>query len=104
VQAIVTALHSHHHEIWLAAEQIGLSAAFQENAAPQPAVVEAADPILRQSATSIAVLSAKARVLVESRGLDLTQDSWSVSSPDERALLIVVQDLINASPAFKASA
>jgi hypothetical protein len=72
VQAIVTALHRHHHEIWLAADEIGLTGAYQENAAHQQAVVEAADAILREPATSIAVLSAKARVLVASRGLDLT--------------------------------
>jgi hypothetical protein len=104
VQAIITALHRHHHEIWLAAEEIGLTAAYQENAAHQQAVVGAADAILRQPAASMAVLSAKARVLVASRGLDLTQDPLSLSSPDERALLILVQDLINASPALKASA
>ncbi len=103
VQAIVTALHRHHHEIWLAAEEIGLTAAYQENAAHQQAVVEAADAILRQPATSMAVLSAKARVLVASRGLDLTQDPWLLSSPDERALLILVQHLLTLSPAFTAS-
>jgi hypothetical protein len=47
VQAIVTALHRHHHEIWLAAEEIGLTGAYQENAAHQQAVIEAADAILR---------------------------------------------------------
>jgi hypothetical protein len=103
VQAIVTALHRHHHEIWLAAEEIGLTAAYQETAAHQQAVVEAADAILRQPAASMAVLSAKAEVLVASRGLDLTQDPWSLSSSDERALLILVQDLLNGSPALKAS-
>jgi hypothetical protein len=104
VQAIVTSLHRHHHEIWLAAEEIGLTAAYQENAAHRQAVVEAADAILRQPATSMAVLSAKARVLVASRGLDLTQDPWSLNSPDERALLILLQDLVYPSPPLKASA
>ncbi|MBM1175392.1 hypothetical protein [Microvirga arabica] len=101
VQAIVTALHRHHHEIWLAAEEIGLTRAYQENAAHRQAVVEAADAILSEPATSMAVLIAKARVLVASRGLDLTQDPWSLSSPDERALLVLVQDLLNTSPAPK---
>jgi hypothetical protein len=104
VQAIVTALHRHHHEIWLAAEEIGLTAAYQETAAHQQAVIGAADAILRQPATSMAVLSAKARVLVASRGVDLSQDPWSLSSPDERALLILLQDLLYPSPALKASA
>lgn len=104
VQAIVTALHRYHHEISLAAEEIGLTAAYQETAAHQQAVVEAADAILRQPATSMAVLSAKARVLVASRGVDLTQDPWSLSSPDERALIVLVQDLLQPSPALKASA
>jgi hypothetical protein len=104
VQAIVTALHRYHHEIWLAAEEIGLTAAHQENAAHQQAVVEAADAILREPATSMAVLSGKARVLVASRGLDLTQDPWLLSSPDERALLVLLQDLLDPSPALKASA
>jgi hypothetical protein len=104
VQAIVTVLHRHHHEIWLAAEEIGLTAAYQENAAHQQAVVEAADAILRQPATSMAVLSAKARVLVASRGLDLTQDPWLLNSPDERAFLILLQDLVYPSPALKVSA
>lgn len=101
VQAIVTALHRHHHELSLAADEIGLTAAYQENAAHRQAVVEAADAILSEPATSMAVLSAKARVLVASRGLDLTQDPWSLSSPDERALLVLVQDLLNTSPAPK---
>jgi hypothetical protein len=104
VQAIVTALHRHHHEISLAVEEIGLTAAYQETAAHQQAVVGAADAILRQPATSMAVLSAKARVLVASRGVDLTQDPWSLSSPDERALIVLVQDLLHPSPALKASA
>jgi hypothetical protein len=104
VQAIVTALHRHHHEIWRSAEEVGLTLAYQENAAHQQAVVEAADAILRHPATSMAVLSAKARVLVASRGLDLTQDPWSLNSPDERALLVLVQDLLHASPTLTASA
>jgi hypothetical protein len=103
VQAIVTALHRYHHEISLAAEEIGLTAAYQETAAHQQAVIGAADAILRQPATSMAVLSDKARVLVASRGVDLSQDPWSLSSPDERALLILVQDLLYPSPALKAS-
>ncbi|MBJ6127530.1 hypothetical protein [Microvirga splendida] len=102
VQAIVTALHRHHHELSLAADEIGLTAAYQENAEHQQAAVEAADAILRQPASSVAVLVAKARVLVASRGFDLTQDPWSLSSLDERALLVLVQDLLNTSPAPKA--
>jgi hypothetical protein len=104
VQAIVTALHRHHHELSLAADELGLTAAYQENGEQQQAAVEAADAILRQPASSMAVLSAKARVLVASRGLDLTQDPWALSSPDERALLILLQDLLHASPALKVSA
>ncbi len=103
VQAIVKALHRHHHEISLATEEIGLTAAYQENAAYQQAVIEAADAILRQPATSMAVLAAKARVLVASRGLDVTQDPWSLNSPDERALLILVQNLLHVSPALRAN-
>jgi hypothetical protein len=104
VQAIVTALHRHHHEIWLAADEVGLTVAYQKNAAHQQAVIEAADAILRQPATSMAVLSAKARVLVASRGLDMTRDPWSLNSPDERALLVLMQDLLHASPTRRASA
>jgi hypothetical protein len=102
VQAIVTALHRHHYELSLAADELGLTAAYQENAAHQQAAAEAADAILRQPASSVAVLVAKARVLVASRGFDLTQDPWSLSSLDERALLVLVQDLLNTSPASKA--
>jgi hypothetical protein len=102
VQAIVTALHRHHHELSLAADEIGLTAASQENAAHQQAAAEAAEAILRQPARSVAVLVAKARVLVASRGLDLNQDPWSLGSLDERALLVLLQDLLNTSPAPKA--
>jgi hypothetical protein len=102
VQAIVTALRRHHHEISLAADEIELTAAYQENAEHEQAAVEAADAILRQPARSVAVLIAKARVLVASRGLDLNQDPWSLGSLDERALLVLVQDLLHASPAPKA--
>jgi hypothetical protein len=102
VQAIVTALHRHYHELSLAADEIGLTAASQENAAHQQAAAEAAEAILRQPARSVAVLVAKARVLVASRGLDLNQDPWSLGSLDERALLVLLQDLLNTSPAPKA--
>ncbi|KFG68853.1 hypothetical protein [Microvirga sp. BSC39] len=102
VQAIVTALHRHHHELSLAADEIGLTAAYQENVEHQQAAAEAADAILRQPASSVAVLIAKARVLVASRGFDLSQDPWSLGSLDERALLVLVQDLLNTSPPPKA--
>jgi hypothetical protein len=102
VQAIVTTLHRHHHEISLVADEIGLTAAYQENAAHQQAAAEAADAILCQPASSMAVLIAKARVLVASRGFDLAQDPWCLGSLDERALLVLVQDLLNTAPFPKA--
>jgi hypothetical protein len=104
VQAIVTAIHRHQHDTTLAASAIGLTAAYQESAAHRQAVVEAADAILRQPVTSMTVLAAKTRILAWGQNLKLDQNPWSLGSLGERALLILVQDLLNGSPALKASA
>jgi hypothetical protein len=104
VQAIVAALHRYQHETWLVANEIGLTAAYQESAACQEAVVEAGDAILRRPSNSMAVLAAKARVLAWSQDLKLDQEPWSLGSLGDRALLILVQDLLNASPALTVDA
>ncbi|SCY98694.1 hypothetical protein [Microvirga guangxiensis] len=99
VQAVVTALHRYHQDTTQAADKIGLTTAYQETAAHQQSLVDVANAILRRPATSRAVLIAKARVLVASRGLDLTQDPWSLWPLDERALLVLVQDLLEDASA-----
>jgi hypothetical protein len=100
VQAVVTALQRYHQDTTRAADKIGLKAAFHETAARQQALVDVANAILRRPATTMAVLIAKARVLVAIRGLDLTQDPWSLWPLDERALLVLVQDLLEDSSAL----
>ncbi|MBO1908064.1 hypothetical protein J4G37_24630 [Microvirga sp. 3-52] len=103
VQSIVTALHRQQHETSRLADEIGLTAAYQESTAHQRALVEAGDAILRLPANAMAILAAKARVLAWSLNLKLDQDPWSLGSPDSRALLILVQDLLSASPPPRAS-
>lgn len=104
VQSIVTALHLYHQETSRLANEIGLTAIHQMSYDQVQVVGRAAQAILRQPATSLAVLAAKARVLAAAFELQLDQDPWSANSFDDREMLVLVQDLINASPALKVSA
>lgn len=68
------------------------------------ALHKSGNAILREPTTSMAVLIVKAKVVAWTMELKLDQDPWSTGSFDDCALLVLVQDLINASPSLKASA
>ena len=104
VQSIATAVHRYQQDNTRLADEIGLTAAHQEWTTHVQALHKAGDAILREPATCMAVLIAKARVVAWSMELKLDQDPWSVGPLDDRAMLVLVQDLINASPALMASA
>lgn len=104
VQAITAALQRYQHDTSRLADEIGLTVAHQENAACVKALHNAGNALLREPATSMAVLIAKARVVAWVLDLKPDQDPWSLAFLDERAMLVLVQDLLNASPALRASA
>ncbi|WP_414476427.1 hypothetical protein [Microvirga sp. M2] len=104
VQTITAALQRYQHDTSRLADELGLAGAHQERAACVEALHNAGNALLQEPATSMAVLTAKARVLAWSLDLNLKQDPWSPASLNDRALLVLIQDLLNPSPALRASA
>ena len=104
VQAIVTALQHSRRDAAQLADEIGLTAAYQESASRYQAVVDAVNAILQQPAHSMAVLASKARLLACSHGLKPDQDPWRTGSFKDRTILVLLQDLLAASPAREANA